>query len=117
VDAVAITIGVSWTFAGLLCLALAVPLIRGQVGRNRLYGVRFPQSFQSEEAWLAINRFGGRRLAGWAVPLILVGVASFFLPLRSNTGLTLALGFAPLVFVLIPVLETWRFARRYRPGA
>ena len=113
-DPVAITVGVSWTLTGLLCLALSIPLIRGQVGRNRLYGVRFPASFQSDEAWLAINRFGGRRLAAWSFALIAVGVASFFLPLQSHTGLTLTLGFAPLVFVLAPVVETWRFARRYR---
>jgi hypothetical protein len=113
-DAVAVTIGLSWTLIGLLCIALAIPLIKGKVPRNSLYGVRFPQSFQSDEAWLAINRYGGRRMILWAIPLIAVGVASFFLPLQSHPGFTLALGFAPLVFVLIPVIESWRFARRWR---
>jgi hypothetical protein len=56
-------------------------------------------------------------MALWSIPLIGVGLVSFFLPLQSHTGLTLVLGFAPLVFVLIPVVEAWRFARRYRPGA
>jgi SdpI/YfhL protein family len=116
-DAVAIAVGAGWTFAGLLCLGLSIPLIRGWVGRNRVYGVRLPQSFESEDAWLAINRFGGRRMAIWSIPLIVVGVVSFFLPLRAHAGLTLVLGFGPLVFVLIPVIETWRFARRYGRGA
>ena len=116
-DAVAITIGISWTLVGLLCIALSVPPIRGRVGRNVLYGVRFPESFESEEAWLAINRFGGTRLAAWSVPLILIGLVSFFLPLQSNTALTLTLGFAPLLFILIPLFQCRRFARRYRPGA
>jgi hypothetical protein len=101
----------------MLCIGLAIPLARGRVGRNRLYGVRFPESFRSDDAWLAINRFGGRRMLVWAVPMTLTGVVCFFLPLRSNTALALALGFAPLVFVLIPVFESYRFARRYRPGA
>ncbi len=114
-DAVAITIGISWTAVGLLCIGLAIPLVRGQVRRNVLYGVRFPQSFQSDEAWFAINRFGGRRLIIWSVPLVVIGIASFFLPLQSHTGLALTLGFAPLIFLLIPVVESWRFARRYRP--
>ena len=112
-DPVAITIGLSWTLGGLICILLAIPLIRGRIGRNAFYGARFPQSFQSEEAWLAINRFGGKRLAAWAIPLIAVGLVSFFLPLQSNTPLTLALGFAPLVFIVIPAIQTWRFARRY----
>jgi len=110
-DTVAITVGTGWTVAGLLGLGLAIPLIRGRVRRNRLYGVRFPQSFRSEEAWFAINRYGGKRLALWSVPLILVGLASFFLPLQSHPRLTWVLGFGPLVFILIPILQTWRFAR------
>src|SRR4051812_28405941 len=114
-DAVAITIGISWTLAGLLCIGLAIPLVRGRVGRNSFYGVRFPQSFQSDDAWFAINRFGGKRLMVWSVPLIAIGIICFFLPLQSHIGLTLAMGFAPLIFVLIPVFEAWRFARRYRP--
>jgi len=114
-DAVAITVGISWTVVGLVCIGLAVPLVRGQVGRNALYGVRFPQSFQSDDAWFAINRFGGRRLIVWSIPLIVMGIVSFFLPLQSRTGLTLVLGFGPLIFILIPVVEAWRFARRYRP--
>lgn len=114
-DAVAVTVGVSWTVAGLLCAGLAIPLVRGRVGRNAFYGVRFPQSFQSDDAWFAINRFGGRRMLVWSVPLVTTGVVSFFLPLRSHPALALTFGFAPLVFVLIPVVESWRFARRYRP--
>jgi len=114
-DPVAVTVGVSWTITGLLCAGLAVPLVRGQVGRNAFYGVRFPQSFQSDDAWFAINRFGGKRLLVWSIPLVAVGITSFFLPLQSHTALALTLGFAPLIFILIPVLESWRFARQYRP--
>src|SRR5438045_6739 len=107
-DAVAIIIGISWTFVALLCIALAIPLVRGKVRPNTLYGVRFPQSFQSNDAWFAINRFGGKRMIVWSIPLILTGIICFFLPLKSHTGLALTLGFAPLVFILIPVLESWR---------
>jgi len=113
-DPVALTIGISWTLVGFICVAAAIPLVRGRVGRNSLYGVRFPQSFQSDDAWYAINRFGGQRLIVWAVPMIAVGIVSFFEPLQNHIGLTLVLGFAPLIFVLIPVLESWRFARNYQ---
>jgi hypothetical protein len=115
-DAVAMIVGTSWTVLGLLCVVLAVPLVRGHVRPNAFYGVRFPESFQSDEAWFAINRYGGRRMMLWSIPIVAVGIASFFLPLRTHPGLALTLGFAPLVFVLIPVLEVWRFARRFRPG-
>lgn len=116
-DAVAIIVGVGWTVAGLLALGLAVPLARGKVSRNPYYGVRFPQSLRSDEAWSAINRYGGKRLAAWSIPLVAVGVAAFFLPLASNPGLALAVGFAPPAFLMIPAVQSWRFARRYRPPA
>ena len=104
---------------GMLCLGLAIPLILGKVRRNALYGVRFPQSLQSDEAWFAINRFGGKRLALWSLPLIAIGIVSLFLPLQSHTVLTVSIGFAPLIFILIPAFESWRFARQYpaRPNS
>lgn len=116
-DPVAITVGISWTLTGLIIIGLAIPLVRGRVGRNSLYGVRFPQSFQSDDAWYAINRFGGRRLILWAVPLILVGISCFFIPLQAHSGRALTLGFAPLIFVLVPCFQAWRFARHYGAGA
>jgi hypothetical protein len=115
VDPVSITVGISWTVCGLVSIALAIPLVRGQVARNPLYGVRFAQSFASDDAWLAINRYGGKRLIIWSIPILVIGIASLLIPLQSRTALTLAVGFGPLIFVLIPVLESWRFARRYSP--
>jgi hypothetical protein len=112
-DPVALTVGISWIFCGVVCLALSIPLARGKVGRNAIYGVRFRESFQSDEAWMAINQFGGRRLMRWCWPLIAVGIVAIFLPLQRHPIGTVLLGFAPLIFVLIPVFESWRFAKRY----
>ena len=115
-DPIALALGISWTVAGLVIIGISIPLARGRVGRNRLYGIRFPNAFESDEAWYAINRHGGRCLIAWAVPLVVVGVACFFIPFRSHTSLTLVLGFAPLIFVLVPAFQAWRFARNYRAG-
>jgi hypothetical protein len=112
-DAVAITVGLGWTIAGLLSLGLAIPLVRGQIGRNALYGVRFPESFRSDEAWFAINRYGGQRMMIWSIPIIATGILCFFLPLQARPGLALVLAFTPLLFVLFPVWDSWRFARRF----
>jgi hypothetical protein len=114
-DPVALIIGVSWIALGLLVTAAAIPLVRGKVARNGLYGVRLPQSFTSDDAWYAINRFGGRRLILWAAPMIAVGIVCLFLPLRAHPVRTLILGFSPLAFILAPAIQTWRFACRYRP--
>ncbi|MBA4020088.1 MAG: hypothetical protein C0483_23225 [Pirellula sp.] len=79
-----------------------------------MYGARFPRAFESDDDWFAINRFGVRHLIGWSIPMIMTGILSFFLLLQSHTGLTLTHNFASLAFVLVSVVETWRFARRYQ---
>ena len=112
-DTVSMTIGLSWICIGLLTTGLAIPLVQGRVKRNALYGVRFRQSFESDEAWLAINRFGGWAMIYWAVPLFAVGVVALFLPLGSQPFWALVFGFAPLLCILVPLVLSWRFARRY----
>ncbi len=112
-DVVGIIVGVSWIFVGLVCVGLAIPLMNGKVGRNPFYGMRYAKAFESDEAWFAINRYGGRRMFFWSLPLIAIGVVCLFLPLSSHPAMALFAGFAPLVFVFIPAVETWRFARGY----
>jgi len=112
-DAIAMTFGVVWTSVGLLCMVLAVPLVRGQVRPNALYGFRLPQSFRSEEAWYAINRFGGRKLFIWSPVLIALGLVSFFMPFRSHPALIVILACTALVSILTPLLITVRFAIRF----
>ena len=48
-----------------------------------------------------------------AAPMIVIGVATLFVPLQTRPAWALLLGLAPLAFVLIPVFSTWQFARRY----
>jgi SdpI/YfhL protein family len=112
-DMISITVGASWLFTGLLIIGLAIPLVRGRIGRNGWYGIRLPESFRSDEAWYAINRFGAKRMIAWAIPLIFVGLVSVFLPLQQHARLAMFLGFAPLIFILVPALQAWRFARHY----
>jgi hypothetical protein len=107
-----IVIGTGWIIAGLVALGLSIPLMANRIGPNPLYGIRFRESFQSDQAWYAINQFGGKRMALWSLPQIACGIAAYFLPLDNNPTLTLVAGLAPLAFVLVPVLETWRFAKR-----
>jgi hypothetical protein len=112
-DEVALIVGSSWIAVALLTIGLAIPLWQGKIRRNAFYGMRFSQSFASDEAWYAINRYGAKRMILWAPMLLAVGLITLLLPLGTHPGLTLFLGFAPLVFVTAPVIAAWRFARRY----
>jgi len=92
-------------------MALTIPLFRGWIGRNNIYGIRFSQSLQSDDAWYAINRYGGgKRL----LPVVLVGIVILFLPLQPHPRLAILTGFSPLALFLAPALQAWHYARHYR---
>jgi len=98
--------------AGLLIIALSIPLLKGKIKMNSLYGVRFAKSFASESHWYKINRYGAKQMILWAVLIVLVGIAAFFLPLQENSPLTLVIAFAPVILVLIPSVQSYRYAKR-----
>ena len=116
-DPVSLTLALSFTLTSGLIIALCIPLVRGRVKPNSLYGIRLPQAFKSEDAWHAINRFGGKCFIAWCLPMFLIGVACFFIPLQHNKALTIALAFVPLICVIAPGIQAWLFARRYAAGA
>lgn len=66
--------------AGLLAVAVSLPLLLGKVKRNAWYGVRIRAAFVSEAAWYAINRHGGRLFLAWGLALVLTAVVGAFLP-------------------------------------
>ena len=75
---------------GLLIAGFSIPLIRRKVAMNKTYGIRFRESFLSDEAWYRINAFGGKCLLAASVPMLLVGIyglidpPSFYVPLGSG---------------------------------
>lgn len=104
----ALNIAIAATNVGcaLLCILLARPLIRGKVAMNYLYGVRFRRSFESDEIWYEINRYGGRRMIVWSYALLGLGLVALFTP----PAWTVLLAFAPVLY-LIPCVESYRYLR------
>ena len=76
------------TVSGGLIVAVCRPLMAGKIGPNRLYGIRTPQAFKSEEDWYRINRQGGRILRQAGIFVFFVGLAGFpIAPLALPEGL------------------------------
>ena len=98
-----ITLGISNIFVGLMFIVISIPLVKRKVSMNNLYGVRIKKAFESEENWYKINAYGGQQLILWSTLLVLMGVASFFLPLEGNGMLITLIACAPGV-MLIPVI-------------
>ena len=99
-------------FVAFIVSALAIPMVRGQVAPNRWYGIRIKKAFESDEAWYAINRYGGKILLRLSLLVALAGLCGLLPPINRSEGAQVLLGLAPLIYLvgLIPIL---RFANRW----
>lgn len=50
-----------------------------KVPMNRIYGVRFPQSFRSKTTWYEINEYGGKALLISSLLILLSGIFGLIL--------------------------------------
>ena len=94
---------------GILIVLLCTPLALRKVPMNRLYGVRFPKSFVSDECWYRINAYGGTLLIKWSPVYFCAGIIFLFLPEMGLAGMW---GVAGLVLLLgIPLFQIYRFVQ------
>ena len=96
---------------GVVTFCVCLPLIYRKVPMNHLYGIRIPLAFVSNERWYAINEYGGRLLARWSCLSILTGTVGFILPPHTSAAYTCFAIAVVLISVLVPLIQTIRWAR------
>lgn len=106
-----LSVGIALLLTGALIILLCWPLLKDKIKPNALYGMRVPKSFESEENWYKINRFGAKQMMLWAGAMMAFGVLSFFLPLKENQGLTAIVAVAPALFMLVPAIQIYRYSK------
>ena len=106
-----IIFGIIHIFTSLVIIGISIPLVKDQISMNRIYGIRFKKSYESEDNWYKINKYGGRQLIIWSIPLGLFGIISFFLPIENSPGLYLISLCAPLI-IIVPVVTSYLYARK-----
>jgi uncharacterized membrane protein len=70
---------------GIVASLISVPLIRGKVPPNSLYGIRTKFAFSSEENWYRINRYGGKMFLRAGLLITVMSVVGLFLPVAYLT--------------------------------
>lgn len=90
-----ITIG-SIFFVAVTMIITAIPLLRGRVQPNALYGIRTQQSLRDEASWYRINKIGGQAFVQAGVALIPLSL----LPLVADPAQK------PVIFTVLAVLPT-----------
>ncbi|WP_078544622.1 SdpI family protein [Litchfieldia alkalitelluris] len=96
--------------SGLLFVGISIPLYKERIKMNYLYGVRFSQSFKSDENWYKINKYGAKRMMIWSIPLFIIGVIILFLPPLNEFWMILSL-LSPCI-VVIPAIESYLFSKK-----
>jgi len=107
-----IFVGANLLFAGLVTIAVCVPLLRGKIRRNGFYGIRIPKSFESDEVWFKINRYGAEQMIIWAAIMMAVGIGAMFLPLRDSQALASWFGITVVLSLLVPVFQIFRYSKQ-----
>ena len=97
--------------AGLLFIALAVPLMLRRVRPNGLYGLRVPATFQDERVWYDANAASGRDLALLGACVVAVGLGSLVFPWEEQTIASFA-GPGLVAAVIVLAIVGWRRANR-----
>ena len=100
-----LNLGVANLGCGIALMVLVTPLLFGRARRGLLRGKHLTQ-----QACRNIQQFWGKRFAAWALGLVALGVAAFFIPLSNEPMLAMAVAIAPLA-LLIPCLEAIQFSR------
>ncbi|MGH9465379.1 MAG: SdpI family protein [Thermoanaerobaculia bacterium] len=84
----------------LLTVALSVPLYRGWVGMNKVYGIRIPPAFRSPEDWQRVNRLGGK--LGIICGVVYGLIAGVFVAAPPTTPwANQVLGLSPLAMIAV----------------
>jgi hypothetical protein len=105
-----IILGLSHIGIAILICLMSIPLVKGKVAMNKFYGIRFKKSYESEEKWYEINKYGGKLLIIWSIPLAILGFITFFLPLEGNKTLVIIIASAPTI-IIIPAIQCYIFAK------
>ena len=100
-----IFLGLSHIFISFVICILSIPLIKGKVPMNDLYGIRTAKAMESDENWYKINKYGARQLMIWSVPLALIGIVLIFTPIK-NDFVYIVLACAPLLYI-IPAVKCY----------
>lgn len=111
-DTTSITLGISNIFVALILILISIPLIKRKVPMNKVYGVRIKKAFESEENWYKINIYGGKQLVSWSLPLVVLGIATFFLPIERNLPMIVTIACAPGIIIIPAIVAILRYAKK-----
>lgn len=112
-----IVVLIAMLHAFVLMILLSLPLARGNVKPNRLYGLRTRGTLADERVWYEANSYAGRLMIRGGIAGIVLALGLFFVPGMNELYVPVVLGALLLIvlaFTAWSVREARRIERRLR---
>lgn len=112
-----IVVLIAMLHAFVLMILLSLPLARGNVKPNKLYGLRTRGTLADERVWYEANSYAGRLMIRGGIAGIVLALGLFFVPGMNELYVPVVLGALLLIvlaFTAWSVREARRIERRLR---
>jgi hypothetical protein len=88
-------------FSSLLLMALSIPMIKGKIPPNGLYGFRVRKTMENPDIWYRVNKYSGKWLLAIGLVMAVAATGLFFVP-----GIGLDIYSYAVLFVWVIVFTT-----------
>ncbi|WP_425617986.1 SdpI family protein [Anatilimnocola sp. NA78] len=97
---------------GLLMSALAIPLIKGWINPNPLYGFRVKATLEDPAIWYAANTFAGWRLLVAGIVIAAAAVAFYLVPNQQLERFAFSCLAATVIALVWAVVSSFAYLNR-----
>ena len=95
--------------SGLLLIALSIPMIRGRVKPNWIYGFRVRKTIENPDIWYPANAYAGKWLLGCGVMTVVAALGFYVIPGISLDGYALLCAAVMLGAMALAVGMSFRY--------
>src|SRR4051812_18320096 len=97
---------------GLALVGMSIPLIRGRVPPNPVYGFRVKRTLEDPDIWYPANRYAAWRMLWLGVALAVVATAFYFMPGVGFVAYALTCLAVVVVGLAMGLAQSFRHLRR-----
>jgi uncharacterized membrane protein len=98
--------------AGLLLIAISIPLIQRRVKPNPWYGFRTPTTLKNETIWYEVNAHSGKRLLLAGIVVVIAALVFALIPNLTIDVYAILVALVLGVSITIGLLQSFRYLSR-----
>ncbi len=95
--------------AGLLLIAISIPLIQRRIKPNPWYGFRTPTTLKNEKVWYEVNAHSGMRLLISGIIVVIAAILFALIPDLTIDTYAIVVALVLGVSITIGLLQSFRY--------